>query len=305
MNRETYDTVSSYISQKIVDCNFKISKVFDDKDSFGDIDIIIDSEDLEKCIVSLEPIERVKNGNTTSLGIAFESAIIQVDLVCVHSSKIDTVHAYMSFGFFGMSVGIPLARQNLIYGSQGLETKEERVNLSTDPAKILAFLGIDLSGVKTPSDLIVALGASKIDLSILAKSAHKYERLKNMQGLFERAAEGQMINAPQRSDDMKAQAIDYFGKRAQVDEAIRKTNQKKEIAAKFNGKIVMEATGLTEGEELGKYMTKLRREVFTDASLFVLTPEEIRAKICGDFTPTPPDRGLAPPDPPSSIDLCQ
>ena len=155
MDRSTYIRVSKYICDKIIGLNFKIPHTLHDKESFGDVDIIVDSNDFTNVLKALAKyiVETVKNGNITSIGIAFESSIVQVDLVCVRADKLNNVHTYMSYGFFGMIVGIVLARHDLIYGIQGLETKQEHVILSVDPVEILAFLDIDLPDLPDMHDL--------------------------------------------------------------------------------------------------------------------------------------------------------
>ena len=76
-------------------------------------------------------------------------------------------------------------------------------------------------------------------------------------------------------------AIDHFGKRDEINRFIKEQNIKTQVAKKFNGRVVMEATGLEAGEQLGKFMAELRRNVFrhTDDSIIMMSELEIHEII--------------------------
>ena len=276
MSRTTYNSVCHYLLQKLCECTFKIVPSLDDKESFGDVDLIVSCQDIATIVNDLEPIELTKNGHVTSIGIVFDGVTVQIDLVSVNVAMIEHVATYMSYGFFGMCVGLALARQDLTYGIHGLETKQERVLLSQDSDAILEFLGIDLKGVATACELVDSLHLSKIDLDVIVKCAHKYDRLKAHKPLFLEFAEKQQLH---KDPDLKELAIDYFGKRGDMNEYTAKIERKQFIAQKFNGGIVMSLTGLEKGEDLGKFMAHLRKTVLTDDDIFIKTNEEIHDLI--------------------------
>ena len=224
-----------------------------------------------------------------SLGVEFEgvegcAGIVQVDLIgAPDPSMIPHVHAYLSFGFFGMCVGMALQRQGLVYGLQGLETKDPRVLLSTDSDEILRFLDIRMDAVRTARDLVASLSRSKVDLSVVLKrcaqhqqqhkKGHKEDRLSPHESLFREFA------LQQATVDLRESAIDHFGKREQVAEAVARRDQAQRIASKFNGDVVMGLTGLGRGTALGAFMAHLRTDVFTLKDLVVLPQDAIDEKI--------------------------
>lgn len=276
MDRQIYDMVCSEIS-RLFNLNgivFKISKTFKDKESFGDVDVVIDQKHVHRATEVLKPFETVKNGNVSSLGINLYNSIVQVDIIAVDASKLDQVHTYMNYGFFGMCIGITLIRHDLVYGIKGLETKEHRVLLSDDSDAILLFLGIDLSNILTARDLIKAISLSNmIDLNILVKCADKYDRLRPHLPLFEE------FTCTKNICDLANIAIDYFGKRDIINEKRKIYNQDQFIRSKLNGNIVMDITGLERGEKLGEFIKYLKQTVFTFLDLFVKPQSEINQII--------------------------
>ena len=280
MDRDEYAAVCREITRILEGLHgipMRITRTFDDKESFGDVDVIVDGSDVHVCVRALSPFETAKNGNIVSLGVELCGAIVQVDLIgAPNPSMIPQVLAYMSFGFFGMSVGIALHRHGLVYGMQGLETKDHpRVLLSSNSDEIMRFLGIDrMDDVRTARDLVETLSRSKIDLSVLERCAHKHDRLSPHVSLFREFA--RTIDG---SVDLKESAIDHFGKRELLNAIATQRDQAQRIASKLNGNVVMDLTGLGRGPELGAFMAHLMTNVFTSLELFVDPQDAIDEKI--------------------------
>ena len=64
------------------------------------------------------------------------------------------------------------------------------------------------------------------------------------------------------------------------------SEQARRIASKFNGRIVMDITGLKNGPELTEFMATLKRYdgSLTDLYIFMKSPEEIRDAIRAAFS---------------------
>ena len=138
------------------------------KDTFGDIDILIESDGLgphtwETLYKIFDPAEMVRNGDVTSLNVEE----LQVDLIMTPKHIFNMRLAYYSYNDLGNLIGRIAYKMGLKYGHQGLcidvyskehDTKMlDSVVISTEPDAILECLGYDPvrwhQGFNTPEDI--------------------------------------------------------------------------------------------------------------------------------------------------------
>lgn len=298
------------VLRKIFDANkieFAIPPVFATKTTFGDMDIV--TTDVDSCIAALRgrtdaKIVQVnpKNGDVVSIGVVFPDSdsdstldsdktvefksVVQVDVIGTHSSLLELASWYMSFGWFGMVVGMCLKRCGMTYGSRGLflDSDDVKLKLATDHAAIMEFVGIrGLDAVETPEDLVRVLAASRLDLEVVCARLEKtldgdLDRLVPFKALFFEHATPKNDRTAIRADE----AIDRFGKRAEYEDAVQKTRDREAVKAKFNGRIVADVTNLA-GSDLGKFMKHLlddsAQRGFRTSDLLDADADAIRQKI--------------------------
>lgn len=132
-----------------------------EKESFGDIDILIASDDIKDVRESIErvfrPSEIIHNGTVWS----FDYKAIQVDLIMTPDSKFDIGYEYFSNNDLGNLIGRIANKFGLSYGHDGLWMKvRDKMNvigkiLLTDDIKIIIpFLGYDYSVYEKGFDTI-------------------------------------------------------------------------------------------------------------------------------------------------------
>jgi hypothetical protein len=133
------------------DCRFEIIKAYHEKESFGDMDIIIDSTNLpvdwvEQVVQEFEPAETYKNSNVLS----FEHREFQIDLIVTPACKYQTSLDYFAYNDLGNLLGRVAYRMGLKLGHDGLSYNwrdgthlYKSAVLLTDWKDILPVLGYD------------------------------------------------------------------------------------------------------------------------------------------------------------------
>lgn len=126
-------------------------KAYGDKESFGDLDILIESDHLppdwcNRIYNTFGATERVKNGNVLSL----HYRDLQVDLIATPAALMDTSYNYFNYNDLGNLLGRVAHSMGLKLGHDGLSYswREDTYNfrtevICTDWDTILAVLGYD------------------------------------------------------------------------------------------------------------------------------------------------------------------
>lgn len=130
-------------------------KAYENKESFGDLDLLIESDGLPHtvwfAVVDLfRPNEIVRNGGVTS----FDVNNFQVDLLMTPSKVYDMTAGYYAYNDLGNLIGRIAHNMGLSYGHGGLvynvfsknkdSTKLDSVVLTLDPLEAMSFLGYDV-----------------------------------------------------------------------------------------------------------------------------------------------------------------
>lgn len=259
MSREEYDNIcKDLISNK----NIMITYSLANKDSYGDIDAIVLGE-----IPQLQNIsEQVTNGACTSVGLKYSSKIHQVDFFPVKTvEEQEHLHTYLSYGIFGMCIGICLNKLGLQYGMDGLKIKVSEgryMLLSNDCKHIFEFLNLSLDrfnqGFQDEHALFDYIFTSPYIYyeALLKQSLKVGSRLQPLQQYTPIDTRIQKLEQLEVSN-----LLETFGKQEEYASILLSIEKQKYLQSKFNGKIVIEVLGgnKLQGEELGSFISEFKR----------------------------------------------
>jgi len=283
-----------------------------DKSSFGDMDILVEKGSYmtdrfeEKLKNVFQYSEIYKNGNVWS----FDYRELQIDLVFTKPDCWETSLTYYSWNDLGNLMGRVANKLGVKYGHKGLEKKiytEDRtrvldeVLLTKDIRRIFDFLGYDydkfLLGFETLEDIFEYAVSSKYfkkELFHLENLDHqnrtRNRKRKTYMAFLEWLDKKELpVFEQDFSSETNWKRLTESFPELNLDERLAELKEKEaihqEIKSKFNGKIVMELTGL-EGKELGKFIQYVKDEfgeVFdeymyrTDADRII---KDIKAYYC-------------------------
>jgi hypothetical protein len=162
-------------------------KAYRTKESFGDMDLLFESDDLtidirQYLTDTFTAKEIVKNGHVYS----FEHLEFQIDLILVSSEEFETSASYFAWNDLGnlcgrlsQSMGLKLGHDGLTYSWIHDTYKFDEIKLLTDWKDILPVLGLDYNtwsdGFETVEDIFKFTTSSKFfnkDLYLLHNRNH-------------------------------------------------------------------------------------------------------------------------------------
>lgn len=294
LNKEDFIDLIGEISPALMvmfgDRRFSIVPFYTEKEDFGDLDVVVESDvgtvrDIVINHFNL-PSERkmVKLPYSTNSNVfSFSFKGFQIDMICtVHDY--DTMLAYHSYndvsnilGRFYHKMGLKLSEQGLSYPVRSEEHSIlGEVPVSIDPHDMMSFLGLDFEkwekGFTTLEDLFEWVAAGKYfdPFIFLGKLSPINEKRNKKRKTFSKFIEWIKTAAPKphhtflgRTKESYIPEIDsFFGcdinkKRLIMLDEFKKSQIAKE---KFNGKLVMEYTGLL-GKDLGLFLGEFKKEV--------------------------------------------
>ncbi|CAH7425651.1 conserved hypothetical protein [Vibrio chagasii] len=254
-------------------------KPYSSKDSFGDLDIVIEDvssvrEVVEQNFASLGVTEVFKNKDVWSLGWGD----FQVDLIFKSSDEYDFTLKYLSFNDLGNFIGRTSRRLGFKFGQAGLEYIYRgekgyvRDVLVTDDFKAaLEFLGFDSDryelGFADLNEIFDYASSSKyfsrdsFDLSKRPHDARTRDAKRKNYTLFLEWLKSS--NLPDAGDNVcrvvqLSRALCEFPQFAHRMHAIELEHREDIVfREKFNGRMVGDVTGLKH-RELGDFMSKLK-----------------------------------------------
>jgi len=281
-----------------------IIQSFEEKRSFGDIDIIVDdsilkrlkAEDFQNLLGS--PV-KLLNSNVWS----FLYQGVQIDLIFTPANQIEFSLFYFSFNDLGNLIGKLYHKMGLKFGHKGLFYIVRHGNypfgeicLSQNPKKTIDFLGLSWyryqQGFKNLDEIFRFVASSKFfnpDVYLfdnLNHQARTRDRKRPTYNAFLQWCKAQPdlphYPFPENKDawfDLINSSFDHF--LSELEFHKKEIEKIERFKAIFNGKIVSEITGL-QGKQLGDFMAKYRanrdKDEFVD---FVLMagPVSIRYSI--------------------------
>lgn len=275
-------------------------KFYHTKDSHGDCDLLILNHGNlgnvgNKLKEKFGPVHC--NGNVYS----FEYKKYQVDVIPQPTRIWDFCHDFFDYDPTGNLMGKIAHKFGLKYGFQGLvypfRTFSGRLStdivISTDSNKIFEFLGYDyneyLKGFDTLEEIFSWVISSKYFTmdSFLMDNLNHIDRKRNAkratyQGFLTWANENDVTSNYKFNKD-KDSYIDLINEffpeanfKSKLEDLRKKDEENRIISEKFNGRFVMEWTGLS-GKELGKTLGDFDKFLGENKRTFILenTPEQI------------------------------
>lgn len=285
------DELRTHLAYLFPQCFHEVIKAYRDKESFGDMDVVIESDDLptdwQKKLINhfkLLPTEWFKNGNCFS----FAYKQLQIDLIVTPSTEYQTSLNYFAYNDLGNlcgriahMLGLKLGHDGLAYNWRVGETYHFRtLVVETDWNKILPVLGLDPeqynNGFDTLEDIFEYVVSSKFfhkDIFLLhnrnhtsrtrdAKRKTYMEFLKWIESYIH--TNEQNFWSEWRKDQDKRVWLPYLFRKIPHFEVLYKEVQaeweaEEEYRRRFNGDLVREWLGI-DGKELGEFMKYLRLE---------------------------------------------
>lgn len=254
------------------------------KVTYGDLDIMVSKPlDLRPHDAILQLCSNalgskckafIYNVPTSNIAVSINDVIVQVDVHVVERDDLWEVDYWMhSWGDMGMIVSSVIKAWGLrLSASRGLwvDVPDHGVfALSFSIERIATFLGLDweryLRGFSTMDDIFqwidgIEINGEKVGVKSKGKLEKRVHNDRPMWVSYWTRGEDTEY-APSNDERQKVfqQAIDYFGKRKELEDIMDEIACNRIAKEKFNGKRVMEWTGAT-GKKLGELMKELRED---------------------------------------------
>lgn len=300
-NAEDYALISVDVANKLnyyetsngVGIKNTIPKSYHKKNSFGDLDVLIDTKTLGndniKDIINIlfSPNEIFHNGSCYS----FDYKQFQIDFILVKSKYFETSKIYYSYNDLGNLMGRIAAQMGFRYGHFGIKVqyyykgKKYENEFSKDIEKIFNFLGFDYNkfyhnGFETLEDIFNFVIESKYfnpNIFDYDKLNHqnrtRNKKRDNYRKFLEYIKKENNLNYHEFSNDK-----DFYIKKADIffnislEENILQWKKEidfdEKINEKFNGHLIMERYPELKGKELGFAIKNFKDIITKDYSSY-------------------------------------
>lgn len=293
-----FDEIEKTVSDSDVSEYFKLLPSYKNKQTFGDMDILINSfyfkKDIDFIHEKFKPNELFNNGNTVS----FNFKELQIDFIFMSDKYYDTAYTYYSYNDLGNLMGRIANKFGTKYGHKGLFKKtytEDRCKildetfLSNNLEKIFDFLGFDYSEYLKGFSELKDIYDYVVNSKFFDKDIFSYENLdhqnrtrnkkrKTYQGFLEYIEDLEIENYKFEKDrNLYLEKIDKYFPEAKIYDKIKKAkeNEKrlKKIKEKFNGNLIMKLIDMYDGEKLGKFISYYKSK-FSDFDDYILNTNQ-------------------------------
>lgn len=305
--------VLSAVRKILPDARVNDVKAYGDKESFGDLDVLIEKvpdakHRLETELLRLGVTEIVKNSDVWSVGWGD----FQVDFIFQASKHYDFSQGYFAYNDLGNLIGRISRKLGFKFGHDGLwytkrnESKNVIAELlvTSDFDSALEFLGYCparyASGFPTLTSVFEYASSSRyfdpdyFDLSkrnhnSRVRDAKRQSYMQFLQWCSNRDFSPSSEITKEQALTEAMQKYPAFARELQIAE--ERYALSISIKAKFNGDLISSITSLT-GKELGAFMAHLRKSADTspfidlDALILAKSPEELRAWLIAEFRET-------------------
>lgn len=261
------------------------------KQSFGDLDYLVELDD------NFNYRDFIQNNFSSSFvhnngGVySFEVSGFQVDFILVPTLEYEFTKAYFSYndsvgnlcGRLFNKMGLSLGHQGLFYKlTEDKFTGDEKhkanslgyVLLTLDPRKAWEFLGYDYDKVVRGFDTLEESFEFVLDCDYFDPDVYDYDNLNHINRVRNRKRENyqkflDLVTADKEKYrrhsfqdenfyfDKVLNGFKHLSSELEVEKS--KYLFKKELWSKFNGDLVMEWTGLSSGDQLGKAIVSFKR----------------------------------------------
>lgn len=309
LSKEHFEDYSKNVLSKIQK-QFPSAKVipyYEDKESFGDLDILISGQKGNNIFDFLQnefniSLDKISNNGSN---ISFQYNLFQVDLIFVPEEDFNTSYNYFSYNDCSNLIGRISHKLGFKYGHKGLSFiiregnyQFDEIIVSKDTKKILEFLDFDYNvfsnGFKTKDDIFKYVASSKYfnsQIFLLDNRSHS-SRIRDRKRVIYSEFLKWVSNNPnlnnypwikiterggyQKNQEFLELAFNVFPGFKEKYEQIEKEFQNQLlIKSKFNGDIVRSITGL-EDKKLGAFIQILKSKC--DFKTFILNSSENEIK---------------------------
>jgi hypothetical protein len=275
-------------------------QAYANKPDFGDLDIVV-AKPMPDHTALVEIFGRELNSREAifnSDNVSFEYQNFQVDLIFVEPEEFEIAQVYFAFNDLGNLIGRVAHKFGLKYGFQGLVSPIKDDNgshvadllLSREPQAIFEFLGFDysryLQGFAELEDIFKFVIDSKyfdyhlFDLENLNNINRTRNRKRKTYNLFLAYLKDHNITKEFTFNPDKATYVPWIAQSfpaanfyAQLESVQQELEQRRQLAAKFNGRIVMELFPNLSGKQLGDFIANFKKQ-YADFNLFVQEASE-------------------------------
>ena len=302
--------VRAYLDTKLGG-RYRIPRFYGDKADFGDMDVIVPSRP-DWDIVRAEIARDLGVTGTKIVGRVFSTAFrgLQTDFFAVPERFLESTYVFMSFNDLGNLLGRICRRFDLKWGEEGLAYVYRRANddhyradlpVTQDFARVCAFLGLDHAVWVRGFPTLVSLFEWVITCryfsvvpyldddhgSVAARRKDRPTIQRFVDFLRERGIAARPAFRDRASYLPDVIAAFPEANLAEQIEAERVAEARAaQLAARFNGKLVMRLRPELAGRALGEFIVAFKQS-FPDFEAYVLsaTPDEIEGRIREFQTP--------------------
>lgn len=280
LSREEYLRLSQILKIKLTAFyeNVYIPRSLSSKESYGDIDLIVSGRRSEfNPHRDLGSTTQSRNSNILS----FEYESYQIDLI-EYGIFNDFIRFFHDFGDMGMILGMIVNRFGIRMNQRGLKLmhEEHKIALTNDLSEIFDFLGLSREsyeiGFPLQEDLFRFITSSKLfRRSMFCSDDPEFWNHHHRSELRRRSSFQEFIDfvriLPRANvdadkldkDDVRAEALEMFSKKEEFDKLLKTIERRRSIKEKFNGKLVMEWTGMA-GKPVGQFMAYMKSLISED-----------------------------------------
>lgn len=308
IDKEKYDAIVASlipVLDKHFGNSYRIPVAYRNKKDYGDVDIIVDAGILQNRNDWKEVIKAdLGVTETQSIRNVFSMSYMnfQVDIFLVGSRRLESTYNFMSYNILGNLIGRIYHKFNLKYGEDGLfyvlrgfnNHSSKEIVVTRDMKQILTFIGLSYERWTEGFDEVVDIFEYVISSKYFCANSYDPEYFNVRKRASERPDFLQFLNYLEENNidknypfdknkEIYLDEIDNFFKTNLKDEYAKHNDRQavlEAISNKFNGRIVMEVTGLKD-KALGEFIQaykEIKNDTFEDYILSS-TEDEIKNDI--------------------------
>lgn len=292
LSKSEYDALLPIVLSKLTDYQVKPSLSYFDKQDFGDLDLLFSSTNFNPFTVAklLNATEVIRNNDVTSIGYKVNDSIFQIDLIKVSPKSFDFAYHYFAFNDLGNFIGRIAHKFGFKFGHNGLVYQLfdpvrpthliTEFLVTTSFKEALTFLEFSYEkyeqgktgGFKTLTDIfnfVIDNPFFNRDIFLLenrnAKARMRDTKRQSYMSFLKyigNHTDGfDYSSVPNLKNQKLVEAFNLFPEfKIQYDEQLQQYAIQQQIKEKFNGKIVMDVTGML-GKELQGFITSFKNNV--------------------------------------------
>lgn len=286
---EQFNKIFSEIEPILIELGIEyfLTKCYRNKETHGDMDILIKNENLNKdgllkiIIDKFNPQSIAPNDKT----ISFDYDNFQIDFILINENTWEFAKDWYSFDCYGNCTGKLAHRFGLKYGPNGLifpfrgsnETMIKDILISTDSKKTFEFFGYNYDKFKLGFDELEEIFDYIITSKYFNYNIFKYENLNRIDRKRNRRRKSynQFLKYIDDNNIIKEYVFDdkdsyinyinnYFPESnliKQIEELKEKDRINNIIKEKFNGRLIMSIYPELKGKELGYYIEEFKKSI--------------------------------------------